>query len=120
MNKKSKQILFWTPRILGIAFILFTTLFSFDVLGEGYGFWKTIFALLMHLIPTFTLIVVLLTAWKWEWIGGIIFLVLAVVYIFLTWGRFPFITYVIMCSPLVLISALFFINWKYKKEIQLK
>ncbi len=117
MDKKSKQILFWAPRILCIVFILFTSIFSFDVFNEGYGFWETILALLMHLIPTFILIVVLIISWKWEWIGGIIFLILAAVYISLTWGRFPFTNYVIMCSPMVLISVLFFLNWKYKKKL---
>lgn len=120
MKKKSKQILFWSPRILCIVFILFTCMFSFDVFDEGYSFWETILALLMHLIPTFILIVVLLIAWKWEWIGGIIFIVLAVAYIFLAWGRFPFSNYVIMCSPMIIISVLFILNWKYKKEIQSK
>jgi uncharacterized membrane protein YGL010W len=32
-------------------------------------------AFLIHLIPSFVLLLVLLVAWKWEFVGGIIFVV---------------------------------------------
>jgi len=28
-------------------------LFALDVLSEGYGFWKTLLALLIHLVPVY-------------------------------------------------------------------
>ena len=42
MIRPSKQLLFWTPRILGILFALFLSMFALDVFGEGYGFWGTL------------------------------------------------------------------------------
>jgi len=42
MNKTTKQILFWTPRIAGILFVLFISLFALDIFDMQLGFWETI------------------------------------------------------------------------------
>ena len=120
MNKSINKILFWSPRILCILFALFTTIFAFDVFGEGNGFWKTLLALVMHLIPTGVIVLALIISWRWEWIGGIIFIALPIFYVYWAWGRFPVSVYFIMCAPMVMISILFFINWKIKTDLQKK
>ena len=71
MTSLSKRLLFWTPRALAIVFIAFLSLFALDVFGEGYGFWQTLLALVIHLIPTWILIALLILAWRWEWIGAV-------------------------------------------------
>jgi hypothetical protein len=73
MNRPAKQLLFWTPRILSLLFALFISLFALDVFSEGHGFWKTLLALLMHLIPTAVILIVLAISWNREWVGGILF-----------------------------------------------
>ena len=73
MKTPLKQLLFWTPRILCFLFAAFISTFAADVFGEGYGFWKTILALLIHLIPTWIVLVILAISWRWEWVGGILF-----------------------------------------------
>jgi hypothetical protein len=113
-----KKLLFWTPRALCIVFIIFTSLFAFDVFEESMGIWETILALLMHLIPTFILIVVLVITWRWEWIGGILFIMLGILYIVMNWGRFPLMTYSLIAGPLVIIGILFLLNWKYRAELR--
>jgi len=40
------------------------SLFAFDVFGTGAGFFKTLLALLMHLIPSFLLIIAIVYSWK--------------------------------------------------------
>ena len=62
-----KPLLFWTPRVLCLLFAVFLSLFALDVFNEGYGFWKTILALLMHLIPTWIVLAILAISWRWEW-----------------------------------------------------
>ncbi|MGQ0603506.1 MAG: DUF7670 domain-containing protein [Anaerolineales bacterium] len=52
MTSPMEKLLFWIPRILTILFAGFVSLFALDVFVEGYGFWETLLALLMHLIPT--------------------------------------------------------------------
>ncbi|GAB4580040.1 MAG: hypothetical protein Fur0022_27790 [Anaerolineales bacterium] len=78
-----KNILYWTPRVLTILFTAFLALFSLDVFGEGYTFWETLVALFMHLIPQFLLIILLVIAWRWERVGGLLFIGLGLV--FLVW-----------------------------------
>ncbi len=63
MNKTLKQTLFWAPRIAGIPFILFLSLFALDIFGQGYSFWETIVGLFMHLIPSIILAIAVALAW---------------------------------------------------------
>jgi hypothetical protein len=56
MSHLSKRILLWAPRALSILFIAFLSLFALDVFGEQVGFWRTVLALTMHLIPSVVLI----------------------------------------------------------------
>ena len=81
MNTGSKRALYWTPRVLCILFALFLSIFALDVFGEGYSVWDTIVALFMHLIPVYMVIAALLVAWRWEWVGAVLFIALGVLYI---------------------------------------
>lgn len=117
VQRPINRTLFWIPRILCIIFAVFLSLFALDVFGQGYGVWGTIFHLLANLIPAFILIVVLVITWRWEWVGGILFPVLGVLYIIWKWREFPYYVYLIISGPLFLIGILFIINWFYKKEL---
>lgn len=118
MTTKSKQFIFWAPRILTILFAIFISMFAFDVFGENGGFWKTMLAFLIHLIPTFIIIITLIIAWKKEWVGTVLFLGLSVWYIIMAYGKFPLMTYVLICGPMILIAVLFLISWIYRKEVR--
>ncbi len=120
MSKASTQILFWSPRALSILFAVFISIFAFDVFSEGYDFWKTLLAFAIHLIPSIIILLFLTIAWRWEWIGGIVFLILAISYIVMAWRKFPLSVYFVIAGPMVIISILFFFNWKYRTEIQTK
>ncbi len=115
MSTRSKRLLFWTPRVLCILFAGFVSLFALDVFGEGYGFWETILALLIHLVPTYVILILLAIAWRWEWVGAILFGVLGVWYILMTRGRVPWTAYLAMSGPLFLIGVLFLLNWVYRR-----
>ena len=69
MNQTSRNLLFWTPRVICIAFAIFLSLFALDVFNEGYGFWKTILALLIHLVPVYIVLAVLALAWRCFTVG---------------------------------------------------
>jgi len=120
MKKATKRVLFWTPRIICIIFAVFISLFALDVFSEGYGIMKTLLALLIHLIPTGIILIVLLISWRWEWIGALLFIALSVFYLVFTWGRFPWITYLVISGPLLLVGLLFLINWIYRTELRSK
>lgn len=74
----------WLPRVISILAILFVSLFALDSFAPGLTIWQQIGGFLIHLIPSFILTIILLIAWKWELIGGIIYLVIAI-------GLIPFI-----------------------------
>jgi len=74
--KKTLALFHWLPRVLCITAILFISLFALDAFDPELSFWQQLAAFLIHLIPSFVLGVILLVAWKWEYIGGFIFTVL--------------------------------------------
>ena len=110
MNETVKKVLFWSPRVLGILIAIFISLFALDVLVEDYSFLETIVALLMHLIPTAIILIILAIAWRWEWIGGILFILLGVLYITLFWDPSRLPAYLMISGPLFLIGLLFMLN----------
>jgi hypothetical protein len=115
MNTSTKRVLFWTPRVLCILFAMFVSVFALDVFGEGYGFGETILALLIHLVPTYIVVVALVIAWRWEWVGAILFIALALFY--LVWsGRLDWS--LVISGPLFLVGVLFLFNWIYRAQLR--
>ena len=74
--KNSAKIFYWTPRIICIIAILFISLFALDAFSPELSFWQQISGFLMHLIPSFILLAILILAWKKEFIGGILFMII--------------------------------------------
>jgi hypothetical protein len=74
--KKYLRTFHWFPRILCIVAILFISLFALDAATPGMTIWQQFGAYFIHLIPSFILLVLLLIAWKWEYVGGIIFVLI--------------------------------------------
>ena len=72
------KILYWFPRILAILAILFMMMFALDAFGGDEPFGRQLLGFLVHNIPAFVLIIVLVIAWKYEIIGGVIFILLSV------------------------------------------
>ncbi len=107
----------WAPRILAILFAAFVAMFALDVFGEGYGFWGTVLALAMHLIPVYLVLLALLVAWRWELVGGTLFAALGVAYLVLFGGRFHWSAYALISGPLFLLGALFAIDGLYRTRL---
>jgi len=76
--KKSIRIIHWVPRIICILAILFISMFALDAFEPELTIWQQLVAFFMHLIPSFILVALLIVAWKWELIGGIIFTIIGV------------------------------------------
>ena len=66
------------PRILSIFAIGFISLFALDSFEHG-TLGEQILAFLLHMIPSFVLTIILAIAWKWELIGGILYILLGIV-----------------------------------------
>jgi hypothetical protein len=124
--KKTHSFIYWTPRILSVIFLLFLMLFSFDVFGEGYGFWGTIGAFLIHNIPAFAIALILFFAWKKDLVGAIAFISLGIFYISMVIGsiissespKWAELLWTLPISgPLFLIGILFYIGWRKKRKM---
>ncbi len=77
--KKSIKLFHWLPRILCILAILFISLFALDAFSPELTFWQQLGGFFMHMIPSFVLTAFLIVAWKWELVGGIIFIIIGLV-----------------------------------------
>jgi hypothetical protein len=124
MTNRTNRILYWSPRVLAILFIIFMALMSLDVITPEASIWEIMGGMFMHNIPTMVMIVVLIVAWKHEIVGGIVFILAGVAYVILTAtsGQPWYIVLswsLTIAGPAFLIGILFLVNWyKKKKNVQ--
>jgi hypothetical protein len=123
--QKTTAVFHWIPRILCIVAILTVSMFALDSFGPGQTIWQQLDVFGMHLIPTLILTVILIVAWKWEFIGGIIFIALGLLltpYIFMHNYRMnhsigmSLVVILMITFPFILVGILFLISWKKKKK----
>ena len=119
MNETTKRVVYWTPRIICIAFAAFLGMFAMDVFGMQVDFWHTALALLVHLIPTVLVLMALMVVWRREWIGAVLFPLLAVIHLVTKWGQFHWSVYAVIDGPLLLIVVLFWVNWRNRATLSL-
>jgi len=117
LNKILIQTLFWLPRITGIVFVLFLSLFALDIFDLELGFWGTIFGLFMHLIPPIALAIGVAVAWRREWVGTVIFIAWAVIYIISARG-FDWTVYAVIAGVPFVLGILFLAGWIWRKQIR--
>jgi len=120
------RVFHWLPRILCILAILFVSMFALDAFAPELTFWQQIGGFLLHLIPSFIMIALLTVAWKWEYIGGIIFTILgfgfSVAIFLLNYNRNHFsalqslVNTLIVAIPFVLVGILFIASHNKKKR----
>lgn len=108
MHLPASTLLSWSPRVIGLAFALFLSMFALDALEEG------IVALLLHLTPTIVLLLVVAAAWRREWIGGAAFIACAVFFGAPAWVRGE--PNLIITGPLLTVGFLFLWSWRHRKQ----
>lgn len=115
MNPAIKKTILWTPRIAGILFTLFISIFALDIFDMQLTVWETIQGLFMHLLPTFALTIALILAWRREWIGAVGFVGFALWYLLSARG-FNWTIYALLAGIPLGIGILFSANWIIKKQ----
>jgi hypothetical protein len=115
----------WTARILCILAILLVSMFALDAFEPGHSVWHQLLAFVIHMIPSFVLIVLLIIAWKWERIGGILLAVAGLafgLFLFRT-NRMHYLTLLSFVStvmalvfPFLLSGVLFIISYYLDKK----
>lgn len=74
-----ERIARWTPRIFCIVAILFVSMFALDAFEPGIPLGQQMLNFLVHMIPSFVLMLLLLVAWKQPFTGGILFAIIGIV-----------------------------------------
>lgn len=118
MKPATRQLVFWSPRVLTILFAVFLSLFALDVFDHAHGFWQTFAALMMHLVPTWIVLVVLAVSWRWEWVGTVLYVALGLFYAYIAVGRGHPEWTLVISVPLFLVGGLFLLGWAKRKEIR--
>ncbi len=110
MKWTRKDWIVWTPRVLSILFICFISLFALDVFEEGRSWTEILVALLMHLIPSYVLILILVFAWRRPWVGTIAYTALAIAYGVIARRHLSWI--LVIAVPLLVMAVLFWLSWR--------
>ncbi|MFI5134237.1 MAG: hypothetical protein ACHQD9_00160 [Chitinophagales bacterium] len=71
-DSRAASVIHWIARILCVAAICFISIFSLDAFSPDHTLLQQLADFTMHMIPSFILLALLIVAWKWELIGGIL------------------------------------------------
>lgn len=121
MEKKINKFIYWTPRILALVFVGFLALMSLDVFSSDLNWRQIAMGLFMHNIPVLILLFVVLISWKHELVGGIIFTLAGLFYMFTLTMNATLAWYIALswsmtiAGPALLIGILFLVNWHKKR-----
>ena len=110
-----QPLLFWAPRVLGLAFALFLATFALDAFGNGEPIPDAILYFVIHLLPSLLVVTLVAASWRREWIGAVSFAALGLVYAG-TAGRGHIDWALLISGPLLLVSMLFLWNWLARRE----
>ena len=119
MKKGINKFIYWTPKILGTLFALFLMMFSLDVFEPGLTAWQIAIGLLIHNIPALFLLIILIISWRHEIVGGIVFILVGLLYILMLVMNSKLEWYMLSWSvtiagPAFLTGILFIISWHKK------
>jgi hypothetical protein len=120
LGTRMKKTLFITPRVAGILLALFVSLFALDVFDMEGTIWMKIGAFLIHAAPAIFLLVLMVLAWRWEWVGALAFGLAALAFmvtVFMAGGIMGMGNFFLFVLPSTAIALLFWFNWRWKGEL---
>lgn len=110
MKRNTALALVWSPRVFGLAFAVFLSLFALDSFGEGKGLARSLADFAVHLTPAGLVLLLVALSRRWPWISGLASLAMAAIY---AWAAHRHPTWVLAISgPLLLLGGLFLLGWR--------
>ncbi len=109
------KVLFWTPRVLSLAFIAFISLFALDVFSDPLEPMMFV-GFLIHLLPSFALLALTIVAWRYPLVGALGFLGFTAWYVWATAFDVPFPWYMIIAGPTIILAVLYYFNWRQERR----
>lgn len=126
VSPRLAKIIRWAPRVAAILIIFFISLFSLDVFEMGGSALEVLGGFIIHNIPSFLLIALLILSWKRPFVGFVAFLaaaaVLAIFFlgsIFSRGGPNQGAVFspgmLLFVLPVLFIAGLFYAEWRWLK-----
>lgn len=109
-------MIYIAPRALGVLAILFISIFALDVFQSGEPWHMIALGLIMHLLPSFVLVVMLAIAWRFERIGSVLFIAAGLAPVFLLSN--PLWVNIILGGPFILTGLLFLFSYWWRSQRQ--
>lgn len=103
----------WVPRLLGVLTALFLGVFALDAFEAGRPLVQSLPGFAIHLVPTLVLLLAVAVSWRRDWVGGVIFVALSLLYALKAAPRFDWILTV--SGPLLFVGMLFFWSWSRRR-----
>lgn len=109
MVAKSSKLL-RVSRLLVLLFILFLSLFALDAFSGQASFFMKLAGFLIHMVPSFILLGVLLISYKSPLLSGLIFILLSVLFTLYYDTHRSVLNFLVITFPLAVIGVLFIIS----------
>ena len=109
MTTSTSSWLLWTPRVLGVAIALFLAVFALDSFERGVS-RDALPDFALHLVPALLAATAVALAWRWPWLGGMVFVSLAGAYALIASGHPDWLP--VIAGPLLVVGLLFFWSWR--------
>lgn len=102
------------PQGLMVLFIVFLSMFAFDVWFEDWSLVEKVIGFLIHLLPSFILLAVLLFSKKYTKITGYIFMLMGLGFAVFFDAYEEWMTFLILVVPLIVCGLLFLLADRFK------
>lgn len=109
------KTIFRAPRLAAILIIFFVSLFSLDVFAMEATPLELLVGFIMHNLPSIFMILVLVIAWRRPVVGFIAFLLAGLFFLRFVVFDVSLGYLLLFTGPLLLISALFYADWRWLK-----
>jgi len=116
-SKICKRFVLWTPRVLGLLYTAFFSLFALDMFDGQSAISLQIIGFIIHMVPFFAVLAFTLIGWKKPQFASFMFLGMALFVTFFFNAYREIIGFFLIAFPLFLIAGLFFLTdyWKLVK-----
>jgi hypothetical protein len=112
IDPRLDRVIHWAPRLAAIGIIFFVSLFSLDVFEIEATLLEQLVGFVMHSLPSITLILVLVVAWRRPVVGFIAFLIAGLFFLRFVISGPDLAHFLLFSGPLLLVSALFYADWR--------
>lgn len=119
LDERLAKLVLWSPRIAAMLLIFFVSLFALDVFSPEYTLAEMLVGFLMHMLPSIAMIILLVLAWRWAWVGFFAFLAAALYFMRFALGDLgqAMGSFLLFSGPMLLIAILFGVSWLWRRDL---